>query len=484
MEYTLVSQILSEKDILYNIKTCFIGDPSTNDDRKALIWNCFKSDTSLPPEDMSQVLSMTLNIKDKIGRVTLQNYDNFVSRGASYFPFKGVSLAVVVFNSQDDSYKNVKNWYSEVNRYCGASESLQTLIIGIFPDNSYHDFIPDNIKKAIENIPRSTFFYFDANAGVHFRETFFRLIVNIRDSLFSDLKLVELEAKKERQAMAKKKPKVVTSTNLSSALSRKMKLVTKNDAEFFVLIKCIALGDEGTSSSCHRVVQHILDLPEAVGDDIEDYVCVPQHMIQKDAVTIKLKIDVYNHSIPSGKSYTPYFNTLVGIIVFRHDDRESFKNVVNWYQETQRYSNLQSNHYFIVGCDYKETTPVITEEDVKNLIGYISKQKPIEYFRADGRNWEQLKERFFDLIDEVYTEEFTPEFLEQCSNSNVVRNTIGQGQPPGLQQPQTQQYKPFVIDEETPITGVGDEEGGSLLGNHRHEEMEYEAKSTCCCNVV
>ncbi|GAB1220420.1 hypothetical protein ENUP19_0053G0013 [Entamoeba nuttalli] len=482
VEYTEIKQIISEKDILYTIKSCFIGDSSTIEDRKELMWNCFNNKQQKMPEDLSQNLALVLNIKGKIGRVTLENYDNFVNRNSSYFPFKNVTIAVVVFNSQDDSYKNIKNWHGEVSRYCGSYDILQTIIVGMFPDETYHQNLPENIQMAISSIPNSKFFYYYPSGTDEFRKVFFSTVVKIRELLFSDEKLNEIKSVKQKRTIVQKKiiAPQVTST-ISSSMNRKLKLASRNEDELVILLKAIVLGDESVSNSCHRITQHILGLPEAIGDDIYEY---PQHLIQKENMTIRLRMDVYNHNIPSGKSYTPYFNTLISIIVFRYDDKESFKNVVNWYQETQRYSNLQSNHYFIVGCQYNDTEQIIKDQDTENLLNYISKQKEIQFFKVTGSNWDDLTNKFFSFVDDVCRIEFSKEFLQQCAGlTKNAKHTLTLDNTQHTND-RNKQYRPFILDEENSNI-ERDEESGSLLGRERNEEpMEFEYSTDSCCCIL
>ena len=187
-------------------------------------------------------------------------------------------------------------------------------------------------------------------------------------------------------------------------------------------MRIMVAGDRTVNASCHRVIQGILELPETLGEDIYEYVCQdndafnvvhtqPQRVIQKPGCQLKLKMEAYNHTIPQGKSYTPFFNTLGTIIVFRFDDKQSFMDVINWLQEAKRYSNLQAMHFFIVGCNYRETTPVITDKEASEMAQHIISTEEAMYVKCDGTEWDTLRDRFGDFMQRIYDMEFPPSFL-------------------------------------------------------------------------
>ncbi|KAL7721224.1 Ras family protein [Entamoeba marina] len=489
MDCIEVNQIVEECDILYNIYTCFVGDPSNSDDRKTLLWNCYTQ--------------MTFKIQNRIGRIHLQNYDNFISRNSSYLPFKNVTLAVVVFDFQDESYKNIKNWHGEVQRFCGNPTNLQTLVVGVYQDDSYLNQVPEHIQNIINIIPNSTFYYYSPNTASGFRAAFLSKISEIRQLVYPDTKLDA--ALEKKQKLNDRKSRIASqrqqsaqhakvSTRVSSRTTapinnkristttsnKKFNLVTRNKNNLFVQIKCITLGDPSISLSLHQVVQHTLNLPAALGEDLFEY---PQQLVSKENGTIRLRMEVYNHSIPNGKSYTPYFNALVGIIIFHYDNKESFKNVVNWFQETQRYSNLPTMHYFVVGRESSENEPVVGDVDVDNLINYIGKQKEIEFFKCNDNNWDELVIAFYDFLDKVYNIEFPSEFLSQCLTALNIKQTNLTREPINVERPH--QHNAFVMDDENAIGDDADETGSLLGGRTKHEEMEYEDYSSgCCCTIL
>ncbi|EKE38687.1 hypothetical protein ENU1_157480 [Entamoeba nuttalli P19] len=128
---------------------------------------------------------------------------------------------------------------------------------------------------AISSIPNSKFFYYYPSGTDEFRKVFFSTVVKIRELLFSDEKLNEIKSVKQKRTIVQKKiiAPQVTST-ISSSMNRKLKLASRNEDELVILLKAIVLGDESVSNSCHRITQHILGLPEAIGDDIYEYVWI------------------------------------------------------------------------------------------------------------------------------------------------------------------------------------------------------------------
>lgn len=120
---------------------------------------------------------------------------------------------------------------------------------------------------------------------------------------------------------------------------------------------------------------------------------------------------MFNDDAHSEKSYSPFFNTIGSVIVFRFDIKQSFMNVINWYEESNRYSNLKKMYFFIIGYLPPDRPSVINEEEVNTLVEHISITDTVKYFMYNGTNTSELRTQFFDFVDEVYSNEFNATFM-------------------------------------------------------------------------
>ena len=64
----------------------------------------------------------------------------------------------------------------------------------------------------------------------------------------------------------------------------------------------------------------------------------------------------YNNTLSRQSSYTPFRNVSLAIVVCNNEDKESIKNVKNWYGEVKRYcGNMSIIKPIIVGM-FKDNT--------------------------------------------------------------------------------------------------------------------------------
>ncbi|ELP92070.1 hypothetical protein EIN_379370 [Entamoeba invadens IP1] len=403
MNCTRAKTVIADSSINFTLKVSFVGDTSSDKDRKILMYSLY--------------FTMDMKFGNRIGRISVSNYQNDVGKDKSYFPFKGTTLAVIVFNAQDHSYKNITKWHEEVTRYCGNVLTLHTVFVGVIqkPKKSFKS--DEKINNFIKEIPHKVYCRYTPGDIFPFFTDFYQQVDDLKKTHFTEEFILKEE--KERQRSRNKTRCVSTPmfANLQSPQG-KAKFVTKSETELYVLIKALWACDSSLSTEAHKMVQNLLDVPAFMGDDIVDY---PHHFIKKEDATIRLKLDVYNHVIQHGKSYTPFFNVSIVTLVFRFDEESSFKNVINWYKESQRFCNLPAVKFILVGVEDNNTIATITDFQIDEVKNEIEKTKQFNYVKVTTTDYSNFKNLFYKIVDEIYGTEYPVEYLKGCWTNPSIR---------------------------------------------------------------
>ena len=93
---------------------------------------------------------MEVEIDGRLGKLEFTNYDNFIGREISYFPFQGMHVLCVAFNGEDDTIHNIRNWIDEGKRYSSV-QKLQIIIIGMYDSYSTTYDVPNIVKDLMYN---------------------------------------------------------------------------------------------------------------------------------------------------------------------------------------------------------------------------------------------------------------------------------------------------------------------------------------------
>ncbi|KAL7721598.1 Uncharacterized protein QTN25_001263 [Entamoeba marina] len=429
-----LNEVIDEKQFEYAIKVLFVGDSSTLKLRQSLQWKTYKRDNnSTPPDNSNAVNTKQVEIYGKLGKVVYSIYDNNIGRETSYFPFQGIHVLCVVFDTNDNSVENVCNWYEEAKRFCG-NKDMYTFIVGY--NNNLNRYEPPNhVSNLMHKKDKIFYFNYTKQTSSLFYEKLDDIYALVRKSTLGD-DLVD-QQNQVKPSNYNRKPsnfnEVQRSTFSSqpNTVDKKRVLVNVTDKITVATIKTLVLGDPCVSDYCQKICVG-LSVGWSADRSLYSFNDCPVKTIPYTTQTsLKIRTYVYDHSIGRGASYTPYFNILGCILCFDFNDQDSFSDLMNWYNETLRYCNLRSTHYFVVGCNYTEDAPV-TDDDVQSFLDYfpMSKKPPFfKYFEGSGN---ELDETFMNFIMDVAAEEFPQNYLDECAQNkqHQRRVTVANGERP------------------------------------------------------
>ena len=217
-------------------------------------------------------------------------------------------------------------------------------------------------------------------------------------------------------------------------------------------------------------------------------------MIKKNGMFYKLRMDLYNYSIPPGKSYTPFFNTIMTVILFDYSNKESFRDVMNWHQESLRYSNLPTLHHFIIGIDNGKQE--ISDDEVEGLLNHIdSSRQHLSFFKMQNEDYSEMKKSFYFFVNSVIDNEFNVETIRECLRSNEVRHfdqIVGEdGRPVSAKETRKNaidfsSYENNVVIDDNAAHEFNNENDALITRDNYDEEMEREdnASSCHCCTLL
>ena len=148
----------------------------------------------------------------------------------------------------------------------------------------------------------------------------------------------------------------------------------------------------------------------------------------------QLKLTNYDNSISQERSYIPYQNTHLLVLVFDFKN-ESFKNIPNWFEQAKRFCNNKNLITIVVGVSTEITQHLEIPENVKQI---LSDENKVYYFNYTTENTDE----FISMIDkyavivrkEVLTDDIIDQKLEKDKNfvksietqSAISRKTISE----------------------------------------------------------
>ena len=163
---------------------------------------------------------------------------------------------------------------------------------------------------------------------------------------------------------------------------------------------------------------HAQDVP---AEEVAGRFTFPVRLLEHDGLTIRFKADIFDNDVPLDKSYMPYFNSLLTVVVYRLDSAMSLKNVPNWYHSSLQYNNLSSTNALIVGYA-DETFPVVTRKDVDATVNpLLGTTVTATTFSPTPRSIADFKKTFYRTVMDVYNREFPPAFVLRPSGSHSQR---------------------------------------------------------------
>ena len=180
------------------------------------------------------------------------------------------------------------------------------------------------------------------------------------------------------------------------------------------LFKTVLLGDEGVGKSTilasYNFDKLFKDIEPTIG---VDFFTTLVHWNKK-----KIKLQVWDCA--GNSSYqsiiSSYFNTVVAaIIVFDLSNYNSFKNVENWINSFNKFSQKYS--YILVVGNYIDGTVKVKDEEIRKL---CNKYKT-RYVQVNSSNVDSVKKMFLQLSEVILEENrLNPEWYR---NNQGFKNT-------------------------------------------------------------
>ncbi|ENY65347.1 hypothetical protein EHI7A_063200 [Entamoeba histolytica HM-1:IMSS-A] len=410
--------VISEKDYEYTIKLLFVGDISTFQQRKSLLWQTYKR--NLNSQNLSNLplqTSSTIEINGRIGKLICSTYDNFVGRETSYFPFKGINILCVVFDFSNDSIKNIGNWIEEGKRFSG-NKKMNILIIGLYDNLLNSTNTPTEVSDILLKDTTIQFYTYNKSTTLNLLNELEQCYIQIRLNDLTD-DVIDKQIAKEREYKQRRtisQTGVLSKTFSSPPMNqgdKKRALIVFNKSEIVITIKTIIVGDSCISDFSRRLCTG-LSLDWNTSFSLYSFDNYPPKLLQlDDGKTLKLRTYVYDHSFRKGASYTPYFNVLGVILCFDYQKSDTFANLMNWYNETLRYCNLKSTHYIIVGFN-KSNNSTVTDDDVQGFVNFFPMNKRPRFFYFEESKTHEFDLLFEEFCLEINAVEFSQPYLDEC----------------------------------------------------------------------
>ncbi|ELP87308.1 hypothetical protein EIN_095650 [Entamoeba invadens IP1] len=423
---------LAEKDVLYNIKIVFVGDPCTLDARKRLMWGYYANHQGELPREIG-TSSKDVRIDGYDGRITMTLYDNNINRATSYFPFSGVHGVFLVYKFDDEmSFRHVYNWLSEARRFCNK-ENVFAYVIGIFPDEEHLGKITSE-QKAILHLMKMQTFNYCVGKEKEFDTFIDDMVCSIRQINFRDDVLELMWQKKLFESGQYKKPKkgyIPIQSELESSQRKQMEkdpyrrlIAQEIDRGFTYTLRLVFCGDEVTQGASRRIAIGVINGFDNINKSVPNLDNLATAYREIDNKFLKVRAVGYDLSYKRSLQYSPFVNALGSVIFFDYTNADSFNHLMVWVKESYK-GNLDMMFIFICGLNSNAEKKEVSPMSVNNYLGTFAEGKRPVFCNFEEEKKENFITTFKNYVNMIRKKVFKKQYLAMVEKELIAKERLG-----------------------------------------------------------